>query len=153
MTTTGKPPQKSAAARADAELRAYAMTLPETREDHPWGHSAYKAGGKKAFAFASTDGGGFSVSVKLPESRYQALELPFCEPTHYGLGKSGWVTASFGPHLSPPMELVKRWVEESYRAIAPKKLIARLDGAVPTVSAPKKIAARRATAKRPAKRK
>ena len=33
------------------------------------------------------------MSTKLPSSDSVALELPFAEPAHYGLGRSGWVTA------------------------------------------------------------
>lgn len=106
-----------------------AMSLPEVREDHPWGHSAFKVG-KKAFLFMASENGGLSLSVKLPQSGLLALSLPFAQPTGYGLGKSGWVTASFTAKQSPPVPVLERWVEESYRTIAPKKLVARLEGPV-----------------------
>ena len=51
--------------------------------------------------------------------------LPFTEPTGYGLGKSGWVTAKFDD--TPPLPLLKEWLDESYRAQAPKKLQAMLE--------------------------
>ncbi len=38
------------------------------------------------------------------------------------------MTARFGPDTDPPMGLLKSWIDESYRAIAPKKLIAQLTG-------------------------
>ncbi len=72
-------------------------------------------------------GGGIGLSVKLPASREEALELPFARPTGYGLGKAGWVSADFGPDEHPPFEILRSWIEESYRAIAPKKLLAMLD--------------------------
>jgi len=62
------------------------------------------------------------LSVKLPESSEEALDLPFTKPTGYGLGKAGWVTATFGPTDKPPVEILKAWIRESYRAVAPKKL-------------------------------
>ena len=71
-------------------------------------------------------GGGLSLSVKLPGSATLALDLPFASPTGYGLGKSGWVTARFGPREKPPVAVLERWIDESYRAVAPKKLVARL---------------------------
>ena len=44
---------------------------------------------KKAFLFMGTDENGrFSISVKLPQSRDMAADLPFTEPTGYGLGKA-----------------------------------------------------------------
>jgi len=57
------------------------------------------------------------------------LMLPFAKPTGYGLGKSGWVSASFTAKERPPLDLLREWIDESYRAIAPKKLVAALVGA------------------------
>jgi hypothetical protein len=64
--------------------------------------------------------------------------MPFATPTGYGLGKSGWVSASFPKGQRPPMEMLRQWVDESYRAVAPKKLVAQI-GAAPA----KKAAARK----------
>ena len=80
----------------------------------------------KTFLFLATDGGELSLSVKLPQSGNFALMQPYAKPTEYGLGKSGWVTARFAPGEKPPLELLKRWVDESYRAVAPKRLVASL---------------------------
>jgi len=102
-------------------LRTQGLAYPETREDFPWGHRTLKVKGK-AFAFMSTEGGGFSISVKLPQSAEAAVTLPFAEPTGYGLGRSGWVTASFAKVTDAPTELLSRWLVESYRAVAPKNL-------------------------------
>jgi hypothetical protein len=35
------------------------------------------------------------------------------------------VSARFAPSDSPPLEMLRDWIDESYRAIAPKKLAAR----------------------------
>ena len=45
----------------------------------------------------------------------------------YGLGRSGWVTV---PLRAPGMtlDLLRDWIEESYRIVAPKRLVAELDG-------------------------
>jgi hypothetical protein len=74
----------------------------------------------------TTDDGGFGLSVKLPASAPMALLLPFASPTGYGLGKSGWVSARFSPSESPPLDLLRAWIDESYRAIAPKTLVKKL---------------------------
>ncbi len=66
----------------------------------------------------------FSFTAKLPESQSMALTLPFAELTGYGMGKSGWVTAKFQGRDEVPVGLLVQWIEESYRAIAPKKLAA-----------------------------
>jgi hypothetical protein len=66
-----------------------------------------------------------SLGVKLPESSTSALALPCCEPAGYGLGKSGWVSCKFAPTDDPPLELLTHWMLESYRAVAPRKLVAQ----------------------------
>ncbi len=111
-------------------LRAFALKLPGAHEDFPWGERVAKVGGK-VFVFLGKPAGkgGLSLAVKLPVSSSDALDLPFTAPTGYGLGKSGWVTATFAPGEEPPVEILTAWIEESYRAVAPKKLVAELDGA------------------------
>jgi predicted DNA-binding protein (MmcQ/YjbR family) len=101
------------------------MALPEAREDFPWGHSAYKVG-KKIFLVMSLEDGLLKASVKLPLSGAFALMQPWAQPTGYGLGKSGWVSASFRKPADVPVDLLRQWIVESYRAIAPKKLSALL---------------------------
>ena len=111
--------------RAEAALREHALSFPEAREDFPWGERVVKVAGK-VFVFLGRADGDLSMSVKLPGSATFALGLPFASPTGYGLGKSGWVTARFEAGERPPVDLLKRWIDESYRAVAPKRLAARL---------------------------
>ena len=106
----------------EARVRAAALSFPKTREDLPWGHSAIKVGGK-TFVFLSKDEPSLSLSVKLPYSSEGVLQLPGTEPTHYGLGRSGWVTITFAPGARPNLEAIQSWLAESYRAVAPKKLL------------------------------
>ena len=94
-------------------------------EEHPWGHSALKVR-RKTFVFLNLDPERLSLSAKLPVSRDFALMLEFTEPTGYGLGRSGWVTSAFAPGDAIDLELLQRWIMESYRSIAPKKLAALL---------------------------
>jgi predicted DNA-binding protein (MmcQ/YjbR family) len=118
-------------ARAEAALRKHALNYPETHEDFPWGHRALKVKGK-AFLFMALgikEEDLFSLSVKLPVSGKLALSLPFASPTEYGLGKSGWVTARFHSGDDIPIDMLKEWVDESYRAVAPKRVLARLEDA------------------------
>lgn len=123
------PPRKPRN-RHEAALRDHALSYPEAHEDFPWGHRALKVRGK-AFAFLSKDEPGLSLSVKLPASAEGAPQFPFCAPTHYGLGRSGWVTATFGPKDAPPLDALRSWIDESYRAVAPRRLVAGLSGAAP----------------------
>jgi len=124
-TAAGAAAATSALRKAEDALRRRGLAYPEAYEEFPWGHSALKVKGK-AFAFLAFEKGVFSVSVKLPESSSGALLLPFAEPTGYGLGRSGWVTASFRPGESVPVPILSAWLDESYRAIAPKKLLAQM---------------------------
>ena len=107
------------------ELRAFGLSHPEAVEEFPWGHSALKVRGK-TFVFLNLDDAELSMSVKLPVSRDFALIFDFAEPTGYGLGRSGWITARFRSGEEPDMDLLRPWIRESYKAIAPKKLAATL---------------------------
>ena len=119
--------------KAEMALRDYALGFPETREEFPWDHRAIKVKGK-GFIFMGGDEKVFSLSVKLPVSSDAVLMLPFASPTGYGLGKSGWVTARFKKGDKIPLDWIKSWIEESYRAVAPRKLIAQLSEAGQTPS-------------------
>jgi predicted DNA-binding protein (MmcQ/YjbR family) len=117
----------SAVTGAFATLRAYGLGLPEAEEDFPWGHTALKVRGK-TFAWLDETEGAFSMTVKLPVSRDFALVFDFAEPAGYGLGRSGWISCRFTAHEAPDLDLLRRWIAESYRAVAPKRLAAVLPG-------------------------
>ena len=68
-------------------LRAAAKAYPEAHEEFPWGESAIKVRGK-VFVFMRNDDKGFGMSVKLPASRYFALEYPFL-PVSFEWCRSG----------------------------------------------------------------
>lgn len=116
--------------KAAASLTKYALTYPEAVEDFPWGHSAIKVQ-RKIFLSTYLDPktATLSLSVKLPVSGAMALTFPFAAPTGYGLGKSGWVTSTFDANAKVPIAMVKEWIDESYRAVAPRRLVASLDQA------------------------
>jgi len=61
------------------------------------------------------------------DTGYEALQLPYAEPTGYGLGKSGWVSFNPPEDRLPGIGQLKAWIEESYRAQAPRKLVKELD--------------------------
>jgi len=113
-------------ADAEATLRRHALSYPETNEEFPWGHRAFKVKGK-AFLFLSFYEGKLGLSVKLPLSGRVALTFPFASPTGYGLGKSGWVSARFAAEDDVPLHMLEEWIDESFRAVAPRKVVARLE--------------------------
>lgn len=133
----GEKPVATSADRAFEALRSCALSYPETREDHPWGEPVAKVR-DKVFVFFGREDGGLSLSVKLPSSAPFAFDLPYCTPTGYGLGKAGWVTARFAARDPIPVEVLRRWIDESYRAVAPKTLHARI-GATGSPEAPSRV--------------
>jgi predicted DNA-binding protein (MmcQ/YjbR family) len=116
--------------RDGARLRKLALSYPEAHEDMPWGHHAIKVKGK-TFVFLAADAATFSLSAKLPSSADVALKLPFASRTEYGLGRSGWVTARFPRAARVPLQILELWIDESYRAIAPKRLVAQMSAEGP----------------------
>lgn len=108
------------------DLRKFGLAYPKAHTKSPWPGHLDLAVNDKTFAYLSIEGEPFSISCKLPETGPAALMLPFTEPTAYGLGKSGWVTARFPAGKKPPVDLLRAWIDESYRAQAPKKLVALL---------------------------
>ncbi len=119
--------KKFDAKQFEEEIRQYALRYPEVHEDFPWGERAIKVKGK-AFLFMGADDALVSLSVKLPQSRDVANDLPFAEPTHYGLGKHGWVTAKITAKEAKAgtLEMLKAWIDESFRAVAPKSVLKKL---------------------------
>jgi predicted DNA-binding protein (MmcQ/YjbR family) len=137
--------KKNKTTNCAAELRAYALSFPGAHEEFPWGERVAKVG-KKVFVFLGHDDaakqnasaakkehigepGGFGISVKLPESGNKALRQPFASPTAYGMGAKGWVSMTFAAGEDAPLDELKAWIDESYRAVAPKKLIKQLEEA------------------------
>ena len=106
------------------KVRAFALSLPEAVEDHPWGEDVAKVRGK-VFVFLGSRTSQ-RITVKLDESHRHALSIEGAEPTGYGLGKSGWVTVPLRAD-GVNLELLRDWVEESYRIVAPTRLAAELD--------------------------
>jgi predicted DNA-binding protein (MmcQ/YjbR family) len=111
---------------AAAIVRA-AGDFPGSWEDFPWGERVAKVG-TKVFAFLGSDGDDEPhVSLKLPDSCHLALTLTCCDPTSHGLGRSGWVTIRLHHTDCPSLDVLSDWLDESYRAVAPKRLVAQLD--------------------------
>ena len=118
--------------RTTDAVRAFALSLPGAGEEFPWGGSVVKVN-KKIFVFLGAQDGSSppGVTVKLADesARAHAMSVPGAEPAGYGLGKAGWVRVPLTERGDPAVELLCDWVEESYRTIAPRKLVAELDSA------------------------
>ncbi len=111
-----------------AQLLAFALSLPGAFEDFPWGERVAKVN-RKVFVFFGPDdrAGPPLMTVKLVESHGHALAIEGAQPTGYGLGRSGWVDVPLDAQ-GVTLELLRDLIEESYRVVAPKRLVAELDG-------------------------
>ena len=111
-------------------LREYALAFPEAWEDFPWEEGVINVG-KKIFVFmgkVDSDGRILHLSVKLPQSGAEVLLEDFAEPGSYGTGKYGWVALRFEGTDEPPLDRIRKWIDESCRAVAPKKLVKAIEG-------------------------
>ncbi|MDX2851743.1 MmcQ/YjbR family DNA-binding protein [Actinacidiphila glaucinigra] len=112
-----------------AKVRAFALTLPGSAEEFPWGESVVKVN-KKVFVFLGAGDGshppGINVKLMDPQLHEHALSVPGAQPSGYGLGRAGWVCVPLTGD-APSVEVLCDWVEESYRVVAPKRLVTELD--------------------------
>ncbi|WP_031507891.1 MmcQ/YjbR family DNA-binding protein [Streptomyces megasporus] len=127
--------RKREASAVRERVRRFALGLPGAYEDFPWNECVIKVN-RKIFVFlflghlvAGRGDSPPTVTVKLadPQAHAHALSAPGAMPTGYGLGRAGWVTVPLGEPGAPGAEPLCDWVEESYRTIAPKRLVAQLD--------------------------
>ena len=110
------------------ELRAFGLAYPGAHLKSPWPGHMDLAVNDKTFAYLSVEGEPLGVGCKLPRSAALALMLPGATPMAYGLGKSGWVSLSF-EGVAPAdidVDMLKAWLDESYRAQAPKSFVKKL---------------------------
>ncbi len=122
MTETTRAPRPLSHPGALA-LEAAAKRYPETVEDLPWGERAYKVRGKKTFCFLyEREDGSFKTTLKLPFRHEEACASAYGEPAGYGLGRSGWVTLTFSADDVVDVRQISDWLDESWRAVAPKAL-------------------------------
>ncbi len=110
-------------------LRRICLALPEAGEKETWGDPTWRVR-DRIFAMqkGNYDGGRPSVWIKTPDGMRDALvssdpERFFVPPY---VGHKGWIGIYLdGNH--PDWEEMADLVEESYRLIAPKRLVAGLD--------------------------
>jgi predicted DNA-binding protein (MmcQ/YjbR family) len=109
-----------------ARLRKFALSLPETYEDEPWGHPVFKVGENRMFASMWVDDEAVHLTVKLtPEEREMAQLLPYVSRARY-VGRYGWITAEVSDDES--LESALDWLRESYWLKAPPHLRGAVEG-------------------------
>lgn len=116
-------------------LEEFALSLPETWPDEPWGDRCVKVGKKIVVFLSRPDAERAVITAKLPDSADHALSFPDATPTGYGLGRHGWVTVYVDRIDADEREVLFDFVEESYRAVATKTLVTRLDAELATPDA------------------
>lgn len=102
------------------------LALPNTKKTMTWGSPHYRVG-EKIFAGASVgedgkESGGFKLTKEHQAERV-ASDPRFTIAAY--VGKHGWVDMDL--RGKPDWDEVKALVEESYRLIAPKRLVKLLD--------------------------
>jgi len=112
-----------------ARIRKICLSLPDTKETMTWGKPHFRVG-EKIFAGYGEENGKRVVGFKLEMAHATiAVQVPGFSRAPY-VGHKGWVSLE--------TDSVKDWDEvcemilESYRLIAPKKSLAKLDVAVPS---------------------
>ena len=107
-------------------IQKTALSLPEVEEGLVCDKVEFKAG-KKNSLFMGKDGDGYNVKPKLKNSLEEALVQSSGQVGTIYVGSNGWVELEFPHCKSSPQSVLVRWIEESYRLLVPKKLVAKLD--------------------------
>lgn len=111
---------------AKAQLLMYALAKPDATLHHPWGENVAKVRGKVFVFFGLAEPepdapyADYLMGVKLTNALLFAKSQPYADAMGYGLGKSGWVSVKM-PKGTPPMQMFKDWIDESYENVAPKR--------------------------------
>ena len=126
-------------------IREFALGLPAAEEDFPWGEPVIKVRrrpgvppwrkekegvyGPMFLWLGLRDAANPSVHVKLTRSHEEAMAIAGATPTTIsGLGQWGWLAV---PLDEVDIGLLCDWVDESYRNVAPMRLVAVLDARRP----------------------
>ncbi len=106
-------------------LRDRAVGYPEVNEGSSCVNRAFKAR-KKNFLFLGEKPDNRRIMLKLGPSLDEA-EGVVGGRDGCTVGTNGWVTLNLAADGDVDAKLLERWVEESYRLLAPKTLVKQLD--------------------------
>jgi predicted DNA-binding protein (MmcQ/YjbR family) len=107
--------------------RAICLDLPEATERETWGHPTFRVRDKIFAGFGTGDDGTTAMSMKAaPDEQESLLAVghPFFKPAY--VGSRGWIGIVIDDDTD--WDEVRELVLDSYRAIAPKTLVRRVDG-------------------------
>lgn len=106
-------------------LREFAMRYPEADEGTSCNKAAFRAR-KKAYLYIGSKADAWNVMLKVKDSKADVEQLAGEKPDQYSVNAAGWVTARFGKNEAAPKRRFTKWIDESYRLIVPRKLVATL---------------------------
>jgi predicted DNA-binding protein (MmcQ/YjbR family) len=122
-------------------LRKICRSLPDTKETLKWGKPHFVVAEKIFTGFDPNDGEP-SIGFKLEmDHAAVVVQSPGFERAPY-VGHKGWVTAY--PERVKDWDVLEEMVRESYRLIAPKKSLAKLEAGAAAAPAAKARAAKAA---------
>jgi hypothetical protein len=108
-------------------VRSFALSLPEAEERETWDIPTFRVRGR-IFAMAPGQGEALALWCKAPPGS-QAI-LVGADPDRFFVppyvGHKGWIGIRLDN--APDWDEVGRMIERSYRLVAPKRLVSRLDG-------------------------
>lgn len=110
-------------------LRQICLEFPEASEKETWGHPTFRVNDKMFVACSSDDTAGPTMTLKAPPGEQKLLlaaAARFFYPSY--VGANGWI----GMNLSNSTDWaeVRELVDDSYRLIAPVRLVKTLDEAL-----------------------
>lgn len=115
----------AAAAKALREMRKICLSLPDTKETLTWGQPHFRVG-EKIFSGCGEEKGKVVIGFKLEMDHADArIQDPRFWRAPY-VGHKGWV--SMDATKVKDWDEVRALVHESYRLIAPRKSLAKLEG-------------------------
>jgi predicted DNA-binding protein (MmcQ/YjbR family) len=117
-------------------MRAICLALPDTKETLTWGQPHFRVG-EKIFAGCGEEKGRVVIGFKLDMDHADAvIQDPRFWRAPY-VGHKGWVSMDAGG--VDDWDEVRPLVMESYRLIAPRRTVAKLDaGAAPAAALPRR---------------
>lgn len=99
-------------------LRKFAMKHDDVEEGIACAGTALECAtfktNKKAFLFLGTA----NARLKLQDSLAEAAKLAKAEHDRYKAGANGWVEVKFAGDEAPPLDVMTRWIDESYQLMA-----------------------------------
>ena len=103
-------------------LRKICLALPRATEKKTWGHPTFRVAGK---IFCGSDGKASAISFKVKkEDQADLVESDGRFTIAEYVGRFGWVSMDLSGKKKVDWREVEAFVNESYRLIAPKKLLA-----------------------------